>query len=146
MAYGYREDGYFFLKIMDAFPGVPDVTGWTIFFGAPLGHARHRQGSCWFPHVSGGSILLGLWASGESADSGRFCEDALVMRRSTVRIRSSAPGFRASRTSGLCAGRQPDDCHAPKQDRRPIEALDFEWSSRLQYECRLMRYIRWVPP
>jgi len=27
MAYGYRDDGYFFLKIMDAFPGVPDVTG-----------------------------------------------------------------------------------------------------------------------
>jgi len=27
MAYGYRDDGYFFLKIMDAFPGVPGVTG-----------------------------------------------------------------------------------------------------------------------
>jgi len=27
MAYSYRDDGYFFLKIMGAFPGVPGVTG-----------------------------------------------------------------------------------------------------------------------
>ncbi len=27
MAYGYRDDGYFFLKIMDAFPGNPGVAG-----------------------------------------------------------------------------------------------------------------------
>lgn len=27
MAYGYRDNGYFFLKIMDAFPGNPGVTG-----------------------------------------------------------------------------------------------------------------------
>ena len=27
MGYGYRDDGYFFLKIMAAFPGNPDVTG-----------------------------------------------------------------------------------------------------------------------
>jgi len=27
MGYGYRDDGYFFLKIMAAFPGIPENAG-----------------------------------------------------------------------------------------------------------------------
>jgi len=27
MAYGYRDDGYFFLKIMDAFSAIPENAG-----------------------------------------------------------------------------------------------------------------------
>ncbi len=55
-----------------------------------LGHARHRQRSS-RSTSSGISKLCGFCDSEDSADCGTFPESALVMRRSSVRVRSPAP-------------------------------------------------------
>jgi len=46
--------------------------------GAPLGHARQPQESCWSPSVSGASGMRAFWAPGDSMDREGLGEGALV--------------------------------------------------------------------